>query len=181
MAEIPVRKKTSSTWIWVLLAVIVAALLIWWAAASDDDAEVAVADTAPMEAVETATPTVADTQTSAEASPVTLSAILAQPQTYIGREYTGEVDVSGPLTDRGFWIESDGVRMFALIIDQPREVPLDINAGQRLRITGGTVREGGVVTDLEGVELKENTRDVLQGEDVFMLVDESDIEILSRA
>lgn len=181
MAEIPVEKKASMTWLWVLLAILVAALLVWWAAAEDDDVEVAIADTAPVAAVEADAETIADTQTNAEASPMILSAIVARPQSNIGREFMGEVDVSGPLTDRGFWIESDGARMFALIVDQPREVPLDINAGQRLRITGETVREGGVISNLEGAALKESTLDVLQDGEVFMLVNESDIEILSRA
>lgn len=36
MAEIPVEKKSSNTWIWLLLAAILVALLVWWFAAEDD-------------------------------------------------------------------------------------------------------------------------------------------------
>ena len=39
MAEIPVEKKSSMTWLWLLLAAILAALLIWWITADEDDAE----------------------------------------------------------------------------------------------------------------------------------------------
>ena len=175
MAEIPVEKKSSKTWLWLLLAALLIILLIWWLSAADDDAETEVMETAPIETVETETAVVADT------APMTLAAIMAQPEAYIGQEFTGEVDVGGPLTDRGFWVENEGARMFALIIDEPREVPLDINAGQRLQVTGGMIREGGDVGEVEGVPLDDDTREVLSGQAAFMMIDEEDIEILEGA
>lgn len=174
MAEIPVEKKSSMAWLWVLLALIVAALLFWLLAAGDDDVDPVVANTTETEMVETDAPIAAD------AMPMTLTAILAQPQSYIGQQFSGEVGVSGPLTDRGFWIENDGARMFALIMDEPREVPVDIDAGQRLRISGGTIRAGGEVGELEGAPLDDDTRAVLAEQDVFLIVDEARIEILER-
>lgn len=175
MAEIPVEKKSSMTWLWVLLAVILAALLIWWFVAADDDADPVVADSAETELVATETPIAAD------AMPLTLAAIVAEPQSYIGQDFTGEVGVAGPLTDRGFWIENDGARMFALIIDEPMEVPLDINAGQTLQISGGTIRAGGEMTEVEGAPLDADTRAVLAEQDAFLIVDEARIEILERS
>ena len=175
MAEIPVEKKSSSkTWLWLLLAALLVVLIIWWLSAADDDVEPVVVDTAPIESVETVEPALM-------AGEMTLAAILAQPQAYIGQEFTGEVDVGGPLTDRGFWVENDGARMFAIIIDEPREVPLDINPGQRLQVTGGMIREGGDVGDVDGVPLDADTRAVLQDQAAFMMVDESNIEILESA
>lgn len=38
MAEIPVEKKSSLGWLWILLALLLAALLLWWILGSDDDA-----------------------------------------------------------------------------------------------------------------------------------------------
>lgn len=175
MAEIPVEKKSSSkTWLWLLLAALLVVLIIWWLSAADDDVEPVVVDTAPVESVEAVEP-------APMAGEMTLAAILAQPQTYIGQEFTGEVGVGGPLTDRGFWVENDGARMFAIIIDEPREVPLDINAGQRLQINGGMIREGGDVGDVEGVPLDDDTRAVLQDQAAFIMVDENNIEILESA
>ena len=112
--------------------------------------------------------------------PMTLAAILANPQSYIGQEFAGEVSVAGPLTDRGFWVENDGARMFALIIDEPREVEIDINPGQELRISDGMIREGGEVSDVEGVPLDDDTLAVLADQDVFLIVDEDNVEILER-
>ncbi|WP_299307007.1 hypothetical protein [uncultured Croceicoccus sp.] len=174
MAEIPVEKKSSKSWLWILLALILGALILWWILADDDDdVEMLTTDTEVSETVDTATPTMA--------SEMTIAAIAANPQAYIGQEFTGEVDVGGPLTDRGFWVENDGARIFALIIDEPREVPLDINPGQRLSVSGGTIREAGEMTDVEGVPLDEDTRNVLADQDVFMIVDEANIDIIDEA
>lgn len=41
MADIPVEKKSSMKWLWVLLALIIAALLLWWLLDDNDDAQVA--------------------------------------------------------------------------------------------------------------------------------------------
>ncbi|MDT0576729.1 hypothetical protein RM533_11130 [Croceicoccus sp. F390] len=43
MAEIPVEKKSSMSWLWIILAIIVLALLAWWIFSDDDDV-VATAD-----------------------------------------------------------------------------------------------------------------------------------------
>ena len=163
MAEIPVEKKSSMTWLWLLLAAILAALLIWWITADEDDADPVLAETA------------IEADAGADSMPMTLAAILANPQSYIGQEFAGEVSVAGPLTDRGFWVENDGARMFALIIDEPREVEIDINPGQELRISDGMIHEGGEVSDVEGVPLA-----VLADQDVFLIVDEDNVEILER-
>ncbi|HCO45826.1 MAG TPA: hypothetical protein DIT44_04110, partial [Erythrobacter sp.] len=73
-----------------------------------------------------------------------------------------------------------GARMFALIIDEPREVEIDINPGQELRISDGMIREGGEVSDVEGVPLDDDTLAVLADQDVFLIVDEDNVEILER-
>ena len=69
----------------------------------------------------------------------------------------------------------------AIIIDEPREVPLDINAGQQLMISGGRIHEGGAVSDVEGVPLDQDTLDVIADQAAFMIVDEANIEILQGA
>ncbi len=71
--------------------------------------------------------------------------------------------------------------MFALIIDEPMEVPLDINAGQTLQISGGTIRAGGEVTEVEGAPLDDDTRAVIADQEAFLIVDEARIEILERS
>lgn len=181
MAEIPVEKHSSTKWLWWLVAAILIALLIWWIAGDNDDAETAIADTETVEAVSADRQANADAQSGAGAGALTLATIMAQPQSYVGREFSGEVGVAGPITDRGFWIESDGARLFALVIDQPAEVPIDINAGQRLRIDNGTIRKGGDVSDVQGVPLDNDTLKVIADQDVFLIVDEKSIDILENS
>ncbi|PHR19807.1 MAG: hypothetical protein COA41_06505 [Sphingopyxis sp.] len=174
MAEIPVQKKSSMSWLWLLLGLLLVALIIWWLLADDDEVETDVIDSTVVEQVEPVTgPETGEL-------PMTLAAILAQPQSYVGQQFSGEVDVGGPLTDRGFWIENDGARMFAIIIDEPREVPLDINAGQRLQVSGGVIRDADDISNIEGVPLDEDTKMVINDQAVFMIVNEDNIEILER-
>lgn len=178
MAEIPVEKKSSMSWLWILLALILAALLLWWLfSAGDDDEfepvgdEVAVVETVDTEAVD---------GTAAPGGAMTLAAILANPSAYYGREgFTGEVTVAGPLTDRGFWIENEGNRMFAIVIDQPAERPIDINPGATLRLNGGTVRDPSTITaaDIKGDALDQDTMNVLQDQEAVLVINEANIEI----
>lgn len=171
MAEIPVQKKSSMTWLWVLLGLVLLALLIWWATAGNDD-EAEVGEPVAVEQQ-------VDTDV-AGAGDATIAQILANPSQYVGSEFSGEVTVGDSLTDRGFWIEEDGNRLFSLITDEPREVPKDINAGQRLQISGGTIRDASSLSELEGADLDANTREVIAGQDVIMVVDEDNIEILQQ-
>jgi hypothetical protein len=176
MAEIPVTRKSSKSWLWLLLLLVLAVLLIWWVLADEDEAvETAAIDPAAIEQTDTSAIDTADG--------MTIAAILENPQTYYGREgFTGEVGVAGPLTDRGFWITDDaGNRMLALVIDEPREVPIDINVGQRLRITGGTIRNPADVSNIPGVPLKNDTIQTMQGQQAVLVVDEDNIEIIEAA
>lgn len=176
MAEIPIEKKSSNTWIWILLAAVLLGLLLWWLLADNNDDAVTTEPVAVEQTAEVATaaPEMAGT--------MTIASILANPAAYYGREgFTGEVAVGGPLTDRGFWIENDGSRMLAIIIDEPREVPLDINPGQTLRISGGTIRNPADVESLPGVPLDQDTINAMQGQEAVLVVDESNIEIIEGA
>ncbi len=60
-------------------------------------------------------------------------------------------------TDRGFWIEADGARLFAVLIDRLREVPVDINVGQELRVAKGMLRDATFIADIPGEELEADT------------------------
>ncbi|WP_375290114.1 hypothetical protein [Qipengyuania sp.] len=176
MAEIPIEKKSSKTWIWILLAAVLLGLLLWWLLADNNDDAVVTEPVAVEQTAEVATaaPEMAGT--------MTIASILANPSDYYGREgFTGEVAVGGPLTDRGFWIENDGSRMLAIIIDEPREVPLDINPGQTLRISGGTIRNPADVENLPGVPMDQDTINAMQGQEAVLVVDESNIEIVEGA
>lgn len=183
VAEIPIEKKSSKTWIWILLALLLLGLLLWWLLDDDETAEVAVAPTAIEQPV--VDPMVAPAAPAAEgagtAGAMTLAAITQNPGQYFGQSFSGEVDVPEVPTDRGFWVTQDGARLFALIVDEPREVPLDINSGQRLRITNGELRSASQLEGIPGAAIDADTRRILGEQQIFMIADEADIEILSRS
>ena len=181
MAEIPVEKKSNLTWLWVLLALLVIAALIWWATADNDD-EVIVDDTAVVATTGDEFATGAMDTAAVDATGLTLAAVLANPQEYIGRDdFSGRFTVTEVPTDRGFWIEQDGQRMFALLIDRPLEQPLDINPGQTLQISSGMIRSADSLDQIPGRSTDQATQDIADGQDVVLAVNEENIEIVSAA
>lgn len=179
MAEIPVERKSGSKWwLWLILLLLVVAL-IWWLVGEGDDPELEAVDTVAVE--ESADLDSVDATATGE---MTLAAILANPSSYYGMEgFTGEVEVGGPLTDRGFWIENEGARMFAIVIDDPAERRIDINTGATLRLDGGTVRDPSTIsaTDIEGDALDEDTVNAISDQEAVLLIDESNMEITDAA
>lgn len=176
MAEIPVEKKSNFTWLWILLAVVVAALLLWWLLADNDgDADQLEGDTVAVEqSIDT------DDGITATAAGMTIAAIVADPDAYYGEEgFEGTVTAGGPLTDRGFWIENDGARMFAIVIDEPAERRVDINPGATLRLDGGTIRQASSISagQIEGVPLDQDTMDAIADQNAVLVIDESNIII----
>ena len=170
MANIPVEKKSNLSWLWWVLGLVLIGGLIWFLVAAGDDE------------VETAAVTPATTpEAVAEAPSVTIGDILGTPADYIGDPFSqAEVMVSDVPTDRGFWIEDEGQRLFVILIDGPAEAPLDINTGQTLRIDEGTLRDRTYLPNIEGDPLDADTQAIAESQPIFLVADESNITILER-
>lgn len=171
MADINVERKGPSIWPWII-GLIVLALLIWalMSLFGGDDNDVVTTQTTE-EPVATTEPMPEPMGESSD--------LLMNPAAHMGESFAGEVQVAEVPTDRGFWIEQDGARLFAILQDQPLEEPLDINPGQTLRIDGGTIMAPTDLEQLGGDPLDEETRQIAEGEPAFLAVDESEIEILA--
>ena len=183
MAEIPVEKKSSMAWLWVLLAIILAALLLWWILGDDEEVEpIEPAPATEVVGVQTPGPDpITPPEPVAMEPGVSIANILASPSQFIGRsDFQAEVTVPEVPTDRGFWIEDQGKRLFAVIIDNGAEQPKDINPGQQLRIREGMIRDATFISQLPGAPIDPDTRRILENQDVFLVVSERNIEILSR-
>jgi hypothetical protein len=176
MADIDVERKGGMSWLWWILGLILLALIIWWiAAAGDDEPEVAeVVEPAPV-----VTPTT--TPEPIAQGPLCVSQVLSAPMTYIGQTLgTCQVQVVEVPTDRGFWVEENGQRIFAIIIDQPQEQPKDINPGQTVRITEAVLRDRTFLPQIPGVPLDQDTENIAEQEEFFLVVDERNINILTE-
>jgi hypothetical protein len=177
MADIDVQRKTGMGWLWWLLGLIVLALLAWWLLAPDAEEDLAVVEPVAEEPMITpaTTPEIVGT-----AAGVSIADILGNPAAHEGTDFTDEVTVAEVPTDRGFWIEDQGARMFALIIDDPAEEPKDINPGQTLRIDQGTLRDRTFLPDLQGAPLDAQTQQIVDEQPIFLVVDERYINILEQ-
>ncbi|WP_170003401.1 hypothetical protein [Pseudopontixanthobacter vadosimaris] len=122
MAEIPVEKKSSMGWLWVLLALLILALLAWWLLDSDDD---------DVDYVEN------DAVVAAPVEPVAAAGMLA-----VGESVDlDNIRVTSLAGDMAFNADVNGQNMLVLF-DQvptpgdPTEGEYDINPGSVLNIEG---------------------------------------------
>ena len=109
---------------------------------------------------------------------VTVSGVIERPDSYLGQSLTSEVRVTAVPTERGFWIDEDGERLFVVIIDQPQEEPVEVRPNTTVRLERATVRDPSSLGDLPGEPLDPDTQSILQTQDAFLVVDESNIEMV---
>jgi len=178
MADIDLeRKRSGMGWLWGLLALLAVVLLAWWLWPDTEEAEFAEADVgaevAPVEPLATTPEPVAT------AAGVTIGDILGSPDAYIDQPFPrAEVNVAEVVTDRGFWIEDQGERLFALIVDRPQEQPVDLNPGQTIRIDRGTLRDRTFLPELPGAPLDQETENIAEQQPIFLVVEEGATTIL---
>lgn len=180
MADINVERKGPSIWPWII-GLIVLALLIWALTElfDNDDDSVLVTDPAG-EQPSMVEPAPEPISPGPMVAALPVAEIAGDPESFEGRTVSGEARVMEVPTDRGFWIEDGGQRLFVILGDRPAEEPLDINPGQTIRITDARVVSASEL-DLIGGELDADTRTAAEGEAVVLSVDESNIQILQGA
>lgn len=176
MADINVeRREGANIWPWII-GLIVLALLIWaLAEAFGGDDEVAV-EPAPVETVEPLPPVAAPPAVAAVGLPV--AAILANPASYFGQTISGEARVVEVPTDRGFWIEDGGQRMFVLI-NEPANETIDVNPGQMVRLQNAEVYNETNIGAIED-QIDQDTRNIADDQQAVLAVNHTDVEILNR-
>ncbi|NTZ43678.1 hypothetical protein G7A66_11410 [Altererythrobacter sp. SALINAS58] len=123
MAEIPVEKKSSMGWLWVLLALLILALLAWWLLDSDDEA---------VEYAET------DAVVAAPVEPVAAGAGMLAVGESVDLDNIRVTSLAG---DMAFNADVNGQNMLVLFDQTPTpgdatEGEYDINPGSMLNIEG---------------------------------------------
>ena len=197
MADIDIEKKEKKgmgilPWI---LGLLLLALVLWGLTQCGDgggeEAVVVPADTAVADPAAAAAPVPMDTgmamaDTTAAggagaagaAGALPIAQILANPGQFGAQTVSGTARVAEVISDRGFWIEEAGQRMF-VVLDEPQgaEPVVDINAGQSVRLAG-QVRDGSALGQL--TTLEQETRQVAQGQPAFLIVRPAGVTIAGQ-
>lgn len=187
MADIDIERKKKSPlpWILGLLALAILAFLLMQSC-GDDEADPAVAP------VTDTTTAMTDTTMAPAAAPVTdttalgaagaagagagagwIGAVLAG--TSAGQSASGSGTVPETPSDRGFWIEENGQRVFA-VLAEPYEQLKDINPGQRVTISNARVLRGSEVSQIPQ-DVDADTRRIAEGQQYFLFVPSTAVQI----
>lgn len=181
MADIDIERKSSSSWLWWLLGLIVLALLIWLVAdmMDDDDPEVAAVPAVVDPAAPVAVPV------AAAPAGLTIAQVLANPAAYAGQSFsTGPVRVAEVVSDRGFWVENEGQRLFVVKNESPQPGVSDVQGAADTRAgravnAGETVQINGTLyTSVDQLQppLDEQTRQAVQNQPVVLQANVADIQ-----
>lgn len=169
MAEIKIQRKSFTIWPW-LVAALAVALLVWGLTDLGPDV-----DETERQAQTTPADTGAVPTSGSEAIPIV--AILSRPAEYAGETVSGTAHVAEVISDRGFWVEQEGRRLFAVIEEIPKEI-VDVNAGQMVRLTG-IVYTAETRQQVEGT-MEPDARKVAAQQPAFLYVKGTDVSIINR-
>lgn len=187
MAEIDVERKYGRAWPWVLGLILLALLILALAERlAPDEPEAAAVMTEPVATAPVVTP--ATTPGPIAQGGLCMAQVLSAPTAYIGQNLgTCEMRVVEVVSDRGFWIEENGQRVFVVINEgvpgvadtqgHADERP-DINAGQTVNISEAMVLDN--VANLAR-PLDNQTQQVAQQQPWFLAIDEENVSVLTGA
>ena len=180
MADIDLERKRGGgmSWLWWVLGLLLLAAVIWWVWPSGDEELAGGLETEPTGEVQPL-PEPAPEMVG-EQPGVSVAEIIESPATYTGQTLTSEVQVTEVPTDRGFWIEDQGERLFVIIIDQPQEQPQNIQPNTTVRLQQAVVRDPTYLANLPGAPLDSDTESIARNQDVFLTVDEANIVMMGQ-
>jgi hypothetical protein len=189
MADIDIERKKKSPFPWILglLALALLAFLLM-RSCGDDEAEPAVApvtDTTTATTAPAVAPVTDTTMTGAAgaagagaaaagaAGAGWIGAVLAG--TNAGQTAGGSAMVPATPSDRGFWVEENGQRVYA-VLSEPNEQMRDIDPGQQVTISNARVLRGSEASQIPQ-DVEAETRTTAQGQPYFLLVPSSGVQI----
>jgi hypothetical protein len=177
-------------WLWALIGLLIIGILAWWLWPEDEmqfDEPTTIdrMDTTPGAAM----PPMGQTQPGMTQPGMTqpgqretgLGPILASPAAWTGMPFPGgEGEVRDPVTSRSFILADDGDQMLVVLVGQPAQNALQLRAGQRVVVTGGTLRGAEYVSQIEGPPLDPALQQRLGEEPIYLVVDEGNVSIVDR-
>lgn len=196
MADIDIERKGPGIWPWII-GLLLLGLLAWgimeWIDVDEPEAIVpAAVESAPLVPVAADAPPPVPV---AQGGALTLADVLGNPATYFGQSLTPEaVRVVEVPTDRGFWVEDQGQRVFVVLNETAPGAPAgaqadvqgqraerpDLNPGDVVRITEAMVHDPTNLQNVQG-PLDDQTRRILNGLPVFLVTDGRNVQKVPAA
>lgn len=110
-----------------------------------------------------------------------VAAILNAPAQYASQTVAGAARVTDVVSDRGFWIEENGQRLFVVLGEKgagtnAAEHVVDIEAGQTVRMSGHVYTSAEQVP---GGRLENDARQAIAGQKAFLHVNPQDVSVVS--
>lgn len=176
MAEIDIERKSGSR-LPLILGVVLGLLVLWglYEVFDSDEADVT---RVGVSSAPVPPPVVISPMPAADAVAIPVTAILTDPARY-GAPLDGSAKVTEVPTDRGFWIDDGGRRMFA-VIDEPTPETKNINPGQTVLLKQARVYRSEDVGSIPG-ELTEDTKRIIESVPAVLYVQARNIQIAPGA
>lgn len=162
--------KTWLSWMFSL------AILLVMISCGEDETEADLAsdvlvDSAPAAPPAPGPPAASDT------TPIPVTVIVAGPAGYLGRSVVGTARVAEVVSDRGFWLEQDGERIFAVIAQTPQmENAVNVNQGQTV-VVAGVVYDSATADQVPG-ELEPDAKQIIADQPAFLYVAAQNVILL---
>lgn len=184
MAEIKVERDENRRpgWLPWVVGLLLLALVLWGLSQcrgenATDPAPAATDTVAPAGADQTlpATTPVVDPAT-VQADPggapgtggaIPIAQIVASPGGYLNQTSSGTVRVAEVVSDKGFWVEENGQRMY-VVLNEPPEQARQIRAGQTLQLSG-TVYDRNGLNQIQ-TRIEDQDRRIIEGQPAFLYI-----------
>lgn len=115
--------------------------------------------------------------TEADTAEIPVDVIVVTPAPHLGQAVVGTAKVAEVPFDRGFWIEKNGQRMFAVIAQSPdMEQAAKLNPGQTVRLAG-VVYDSALASAIAG-QMDAQAKETIANQPAFLLVDAKNISVI---
>lgn len=182
MTSVGRNPRRGSLWVAGLAALLLAGLVLWWFVGgvgqrlpAQDSAQAV----AGMQRDDPGVPPAEHAATQPDASAAAtlpVSRIVRDPDDWAQQEVSGTARVDAIDTDRGFWLQAQGERIFAVLEKKIGQGARAMEPGQLVRLRGAAVFEPGGFAILPGDALDAETKEILAAQDVFLLVPEQRLD-----
>lgn len=131
----------------------------------------------PTEPVEVVVAPMPPPPTDADSADLPVDLIIVTPADYLGQPVVGVAQVADVTSDRGFWLEKNGERIYALIAKSPNmEQAVNIEPGQTVRLAG-LVYDSSLAERIAG-QVEPDAMETIADQPAFILVPATHVAVV---